>query len=485
MAISINFLANVRDFIRGTSSVEDSLHDVADSLDDVAADSQRAARKMADAQDDAARDIDRSNERLERSFRDLAEQQRKTSSQAGDELGDGMRRGTARASESVEEFSGEFKQNMAETFSSFRGDASDFAQIFQDTLGGLASGLSGVPAVAAVAAGAAGLGLVLGAIENGQAASEAWKQDVADLTQQFIDAGRRGPDALDAMVSKLQELASSTDSAGVGLSKLDDLTRRSGQSFEDVAQAYAGNTDALADLVKAGKERLEQLEREGAATDENNAKDRAAYAGTIDKANAQKDLNGYLEQASEKAQEAAKNAELYAQSGAAGMAAKAELIRNIDQSYDDAAGAVEDYVDAETGVFDVDKYISAMTEKAKALDGFKDNMQKAALTLSPDALQFLESQGTEAASQLVQSYLQTTGEKQQQLNAVWSTAGKTSADSYTAALRGNLPASVPGPKIVIDDVDTSRIPGMIQQTLNGHRFEVPVFATPKIGAAVG
>lgn len=484
MAINIDFLANERDLVRGADNSADALAKVSDALDDVARDSQRSAGKMESEYKDAARGVESSNDRLERSFKDLADAGREPARKIGDDLDAGTKQGTTAASHHVEEFSSEAKANISETFSSFRGDAEDFAQVIQDTLGGLAGGLEGIPAIAAVAAGAAGIGLVLGAIEQGQQQSEAWKQDVADLTAQFIDAGRRGPDAIDAMVDKLKELAANTDDAGVNLSKLDDLTRRSKGSYEDVAQAYAGNTTALRALVRQGDEHIRQLTEQSARTNANDDAQRRAYGGLIDQIQAQSELNDYLEQAAEKADAAAKNQRLYVESGAAGMAAKAQQIRDIDQAYDDAAGAVEDYVDQETGVFDTQKYIDAMTAKAQALDQFKSNMQKAALTLSPDAVQFLQTQGTDAAAQLVAAYLKSTGDQQQQLNSVWSTAGKTSADSYTGSLRSNLPATVPGPKVVIDDVDTSSIPRMIQQTLNGHHFEVPVFATPRVGNAV-
>lgn len=484
MAISINFLSNTREFLKGTQDVEQRLEDVSSALDDVAHDSQRSARKMEGDYKDAARAVDQSNERLERSFRELADSSRQSTKQVGDDLERNVRTSSAHAGESVREFGNEAKQNIAETFSSFRGDASDFAQIVQDTLGGLASGFSGIPAVAAVAAGAAGIGLVMGALDQANTKSEAWKQEVSELTQQFIEVGREGPDALDAVVDKLKDLATQADAAGVDLKKLDDLSSRSRNSFEDVAQAYAGNSDALHDLVKSGERHAEQLEKQINRTDANNDASRKMYGTLVEQAQAQNELNDYLGDAAKKADEAAHNAELYAASGADAMKAKAEQIRSIDDAYDEAAGAASDYVNAENGMFDVDKYISAMQEKAAALDSFKDNMQEAALTLSPSAQTFLQSQGQEAAATLVSAYVNGTDAQRTQLAAIWNTAGQTSAGSYVAALRNGIPPTMNGPRVVISDVDTSRIPGMIQQTLNGHRFEVPVYANPRVGRAV-
>lgn len=478
--ITIGVAADTREAAKGATDLAKGFDQVADTLDDVAKSSTKAGDKL----EASMRDAQRETKDTATAFKQLAREQRDAASAGGEDFSRVTKKSMKDSSEAVKEFSGEAKQNIGETFSSFRGDASDFAQVAQDTLGGLTSGLEGIPAVAAVAAGAAGIGLILGAMEDGQVKSEAWKQAVADLTQQFIEAGREGPEALEAAIDKLKQLASSTDDAGLNLDKLNKLSSRSGDTFEDVARAYAGNTDALKEIVKAGDARIKQLTDESNRIDTADDAQRKRYGTMIDEIQAQSELNNYLDDASKKAEEAAKNAELYAKSGAAEMEAKAEQIRNVDQAYDDAAAAIDDYTNAETGVFDVDKYIAAMTEKAQALDGFKTNMQQAALTLSPEAVTFLQAQGVDAASRLVQSYLKGTQDQQQQLNSVWTTAGKTSADSYTGALKSNLPDSVQGPKIIIDDVDTSRIGGQIQSYLNGQRFTVNAWANPRVGSAV-
>lgn len=485
MSISINFLSNVRDFLRGTGNVEDALDDVADALDDVAQDSQRSAHRMADSQQDAARDIEQSNDRLERSFRDLADQQRKTG-QAGEEIGPAGRRSMAELGDSARETGDELRQNLGETFSSFRGDLSDIVQIGQDTLGGLAGSgaLGGIPGLFVTAAGAAGVGLLLGALEQGQADAEAFKQAVSDLTGEMIEAGTRGTVPLQHIVDTLNKMATGTDDLGHSLQDLSKAADGTSTSYEDLASAYAGNIDKLKDVWRASKD-AEAAKRDevGAVHDATGAIDGEAYARSRS-ADQQRQVTNLLGQSLGVAKQAADAQKLYAEAGGPEMAAKAKLIENIDQAYDDAATAVSDYTDAETGVFDVDKYISAMQAKAAALDAYKSNLQKAALTLSPEAIQFLESQGEESASQLVDSYVHGTDAQRAKLAAIWTTAGKTSADSYTNSIRDNLPTTMQGPRIVIDDVDPSPIGRSIRQYIDGQRFEVNVWANPRVGRAI-
>lgn len=485
MPIQINFLSNVRDLVRGTSNVEDALGDVSDALDDVAADSQRSARKMAASQKDAARDIDQSNERLERSFKELADSSKRSTSQVGDDLARNTRRSTEQAGESVKEFGNEAKQNISETFSSFRGDVTDFGQIVQDTLGGLASGLEGIPGIAAVAAGAAGIGLLLGALQNGQVESEQFRAEVGELAGDLIDAGNTGSRSIDQIVAKLRDLATNGDDAGVTLDKLAKLGDRTGDSVRDIAAAYTGNSKALRDHIKENTEYAQLLQSQLSKINANNDAERATAGPLTDKITALQSLNDVYRTAAARAEAAEKAAQEYADSGAAQLAAKAEQIKNIDQAYDDAAGAASDYVNAETGIFDVQKYIDAMTAKAAALDQYKTNFTKAALTLSPEAQAFIQSQGEESAAQFTAAYVAAGPDQQAQLNAVWTTAGKTSADSYVGSLRQNIPATVPGPTVVIDDVDTSRIIGQIRQTLDGHTFTVNAWANVRVGNAVG
>ncbi|KTR77431.1 hypothetical protein NS234_07445 [Microbacterium oxydans] len=231
MPIKIDFLSNVRDFIRGTDDAEKALDDVADSLDDV------------------ARDGDRSMERLERSFRDVAAQAKDTARETKDiskatrDVGDEGARDLRKVGDAAEEVSGEFKQNLGETFSSFRGDLADLPQIAQDTLGGLAGSgaLGGLPGLFLTAAGAAGLGALIGGLDQLNEASEASEAKANDLATAYIDAGTTVLDTL-TLASRVQSVLTTTETREEAEKLVDTL----GIDLSTAARIVAGDTNALA-----------------------------------------------------------------------------------------------------------------------------------------------------------------------------------------------------------------------------------------------
>lgn len=482
MPISIDFLANERDLVRGADKSADALQKVSDALDDVATDSQRSAGKMESEYKDAARGVQQSNDRLERSFQELANASKQSTKQAGDDFELSTREQTKLRREAIKEIGDEAKQNAAETFSSFDGSAQSFVDGIQGTLGGLVSSLGPV-GLALGAAGALGIGLINGALQKGDENTQQWKADVADLTQAFIDAGNTGEVKLERIVEILKKLATTGDDAGVSLDKLNELTSKSGSSFEDVAQAYSGNESKLRALVKTEHEHLDALRAQQQQAQSNADISPGVIDSLAQQAGAQKELNDYLDQAVSKADAAAKSAELYAESGAPAIAAKATAVQNLGQAYQDAAGDVTDYTDAETGAFDTDAYVAGFEKKAQALADFATNMQKAAVTLSPEAVAFLQQQGTDAASQLVSAYVNGTAAQQQQLAKVWSQAGSASSASYMTSFQGGIPSQIAGPDIVARwKVDDSALQAAIRSQVN---VTVPVkLVDPRTGKAV-
>lgn len=440
--ITIPIAADTREAAKGVSDLSKGFDQVADSLDDVAKSGDKAGDKL----EGSLRDAQRETKQTTDAFQKLAREQ-KDAARSGDDFGTSGSSGLKKLGQTSEEVGGELRQNIGETFSSFRGDITDFGQIAQDTLGGLASGLEGIPGVAAVAAGAAGLGLLLGALEQGQVNAEQFQTAVSNLAGVLIDAGTSGTVPIEHMVDVLKAAATGGDDLGHTLKDLKKAADNSGNSYETLAKAYAGNVNGLKDLWREGQKRLKQMQDEQVGLDTGNKAQADRYAALAAQIQAQKDLNGYVGQSLGVAKEAADAQQLYAQAGGPELEAKAELIKNIDSAYDDAAGSASDYVDAESGVFNVDAYINAMTAKAQALDEYKTNLQKAALSLSPEAISFLESQGVEGASTLVQAYINGTDAQKAALAGIWGTAGKTSADSYTNSLKAGIPTTLPGPTV--------------------------------------
>lgn len=458
--ITIPIAADTRQAAKEVGDLSKGFDKVADSLDDVAKESTKSGNKLEDSMKDAQRETKETAE----AFQQLARTQKQANQDSTNDFELSTREKRKLSRETVKEIGDEAKQNASETLSSFNGSAQSFMDAIQGTLGGLVSSLGPLGLVIGGTA-ALGLGAINGALQNGSANSEQFKQDVSDLTQALIDAGNHGEVSVDRIVENLKKLATTGDDAGLTLSKLDDLTKRSGNSFEDAARAYAGNSDALKEMVKQGKEHLEQLERQGAATDQNNDKQRAAYAGIIDQANAQKDLNGYLEQASQKADEAAKNAKLYAESGAAELERKAEQVKNIGDAYSDAASDSDDFFDSETKAFDTSGYIKKFQELQEEIKRISSDL--ASSGLSDAAKAFIEGLPEEQQAIFLNAYKAANPNQRDQLDAIWAQNGASSARNYGAGLQAGLPRQIAGPDIVATwRVDRSALDAAIRSQVN-------------------
>ena len=127
------------------------------------------------------------------------------------------------------------------------------------------------------------------------------------------------------------------------------------------------------------------------------------------------------------------------------MEAKAGLISQIDSAYDEAAGSVSDFVDKESGVFDVTAYIASMQAREQALKDYQSTL--AGSGLSSEARTFLNSQGEEAAAQLLAGYKAAGPDQKKELARIWSEAGETSSGEYTTELQKGIPKTVPGPSV--------------------------------------
>lgn len=185
---SISATLNASKFLRGVKDIDGALEDLEGSLDDVAdevkkvdkADGFKDLAKDADKAEDAASDLEK---RL-RKVRDEAKDVGKSTGSIGD---DGSRN-FRKMGDAAEEVSGELKQNLGETFSSFRGDLEDLPQIAQDVFGGLAGSVGGIMPAIGLAAGAAGIGLLVAAFQNLQEEENARKERVHEWAQAYRDA---------------------------------------------------------------------------------------------------------------------------------------------------------------------------------------------------------------------------------------------------------------------------------------------------------
>ncbi|MFE1663420.1 hypothetical protein [Microbacterium sp. P02] len=234
------------------------------SNEDIARDISKAfgvpfdnAKRAVDKLDDGLKKIGVSGKDgsrdAESAMKDL-ERQAKDTDDAVDRIGDNGSASFGRLKDSGREAAGELKQNLGETFASFRGDLEDLPQIAQDTLGGLAGSgaLGGIAGLAATAAGAAGLGLIIGAIQTANEETEMAKGRVADWAQSFIDAGGTMISS-GVTAARIQDILTDPDK----FAEAEQAQKDWGVSIETAVSALSGNKGAI-DEVKSSLENLNQ-----------------------------------------------------------------------------------------------------------------------------------------------------------------------------------------------------------------------------------
>lgn len=423
--ISINFISDTKPLVRDVNAMTDALEDGADELVKFGKAGEKAGDKAGDGLKDGIKDGTRSAERdlqdMEDALRQVAQESKKT----GTATGNNLKQGSAVAKESMAEVKNEALQNASETFSSFDGSASSFVDGVQGTFGGLVASLGAIsPALIPIGiAGAAAVGLISAAVQNGEQDTEEFKQKVSELATQLIDSGVVGERSFDDMVDSVKDLATETDDSKVSLKKLEDIAKTLNVPFEDVVRAYEAGGQPLQDLIDKTNELDKANEGLGATPIFGQVRD-----GALEYEEKLNDITGKLTDQQKAITKATELQALYFDSGVSEMEVKAGLINQVNDAYDDSASSVEDYLNKETGLFDVSKYITAMTERSKALAEYQDNLAKSGL--SAEAKKFLEDQGAESASLMLQGYKNASPAQQAELSRIWSEAGKSNSGTY-------------------------------------------------------
>lgn len=387
----IHIGANVRDVQRAAKDVEASFEDVADALDDVARDADKSGARIGDEISDGARDAERAVDKLERSFKELADGAKRETRQAGAAMQTNMKRGTDGAGAAISEWGDEAKANISETFSSFRGDAEDLVGIVQDTFGGVISGL-GPMGMAAGAAGAVGIGLIMGAIERAKEQEQEFREQVAELADTLIETGGEGAEAVSAIADRLRDMAAPTEDGAKSLADITKEAKKAGIPVKDLVAAYGGAGGNLRKYIDLLDEEMDAM------VGVNNVV--KAVKGTRYEAlrSAKESLAGLV-----KEQEAAEEAErVWHESGAAGIAARAEQMSALQGELDSAIGSWSEYIDAETGAANPKKYIKAMQARMDATTSFNANVARLAedFGLTFEEQQAILDQGVDFAPML-------------------------------------------------------------------------------------
>lgn len=455
--IDISIFSDTREFVTGVKKgVISPLEDVVDTMGDV----NRAGDKTGDR-------IENAMEQARQSVSRFKQEQKEAAS--------GFAPMADHAGEAMQEVKQEGIQNLSETLSSFDGSVTGALDGIQGTFGGIVGSLGPI-GMAAGAAGALAIGAISAAFQDSEAHTEEFKQRVSDLTTELIDTGNVGPDAIQNLVDKLKELAAETDDSAVSLTKLRKGTGSSVTDYKELAQALVGAGGNLDSLISKYKDEAAQLRvryhNSGSLNQE-----------LIQQAQAYDQIVTQLEDTKDATNQAQEAQEAYVQAGGPELEQKAQLIDQLNSAYDDAAGAVDDYVNKETGVFDTQKYIDAMNAKLTALSEYQTLLAQSSLSTS--AKSYLTSLGSEAASQLMQAYKNGTDAQKRNLDQIWGEAGKSNSAQYVTGVRNAIPDRIDkAPRLGLDTSDASNQLNQWMSMNQGKRLELQISGRTVTGVKV-
>jgi hypothetical protein len=406
--IRINFLSDVKDFLRGTKDVEKELEDVADSLDDV------------------AKDGDKATEKLEKSFKDMAKEASKAGKDAQDGLGKGFKGAQREGETAATTIKDEFKSNLSEVTSSFDGSVESMGDLVQGTLGGLVTDLGPV-GLAAGAAGAAGVGLLIAAITKAAEDAEAAKQRITDLGLSIIESGASAAQ-MEFITQNLKDIITDSEDATKSLGEIEGLIKRYpnlSSNVSELAMAYSGNTDAIESSVEALDEEIDRLRDTETLNKQQN--------DTLQRRIAELEGNRDALDEVAKSTDAAKQIEEdWLASGGAEIQARAAAISSIDAAYDEAVGSILDFKNEETGVLDIEAFVASIETRKAELAAYQEALATSGLTT--EQKQALDDMGIEAASAYLDGIKSGTPEQARVLKESLTEAAKTSS----GAAKGEL-----------------------------------------------
>lgn len=410
----INMSADIdpKPFIAGIDNMGEALEDLQKEVEDV------------------QKDGDKSLEKLEKSFAEVA----KASRNAGDDIKKGIGKDTKDATkdagEGLKTMKEESLSTAKESAASFDGSAESIIGSFQEIAANAFVSFGAVGVSAGLAA-AAGIGLISAAIVQTEADAVEAQQRVSELGTAMIEAGSDGQKPIEKVVDDLLQIVTNGADAVKTFKDIQKEAEDLGLDANLLATAYAGGQEAIdaqaesfKKLIKeAEKQRDAEKERYGVAT-----KESALYVEDLQAQQAE------LDKVTQETADAAKAEQDWLASGGNELVAKAEMVSAVDQAYDSLASNVQYFTDKETGLFDTSAYITAMQEREQALKDYQETLTTSGL--SPEAQEFLNSQGTEAAAAMLQGYTSSGPDTKKELDRIWKEASKTASGSVKTELDG-------------------------------------------------
>lgn len=419
-------------------------------------DAQKALDDYVSAGDDAGQTLTRSFDAQQRSTTAL----KGDIDKLNDTISTGFRGSTRNAVDDVDHLRKRSEEGFGEIKDSARSNAievgASFTGGFDQALGGLqgfvAEFLAGFgPAGVIAGVGAAALlGTITAAIQGGQEAAEAQQQAIADLATEYIEAGGSGKRSFDSVKTSIESMATSKpEDVIITLQKAWNAAKTAGGDYSQVVQAIATGDPAQ---IGRAQRAVDELGEAHKRTTTSALGIRASIPVNARAAAAVDELSGALGKAESQADAAAKAQKLAAEAGLSQFSLKAGVLQQLEQAYDDTAGAIDDYRKGERKSFDVDDYLKANKKREKSLEELQEAYTKT--QLSPAAIKFLESQGADTAAAALRGYQKASPAQQTQLEHIWTTAGNDNATTYQDAMGKQLSSKPIGaPKI-----ETPKVP---------------------------
>jgi hypothetical protein len=387
--IKISSDLDARGFLKGTSNMEEALEDVSKELDKTGK--------------EGVKDIDK----LENKFSDAAKAAKDAGNDMRKGMGDGFKGVQDAGNQAATDIKDEFKSNLSEVTSSFNGSVESMGDLVQGTLGGLVGSL-GPAGMAAGAAGALGVGLVIAKLTQAAEEAERSKERIKEMGLAIIDSGADVA-GLESFNEEMKLIITNSDDARKKLEDIEKLVGDYPELAGDVglmAQAYAGNEDAMDGALDALDKIIEQEKiRTGQGTE-----------GAVSMNEALLDSKETLIQIQKETEAAQKIEQDWLNSGGAESLAKAEAIGLINSAYDNAASSISEFKDEESGVIDVQAYIDSMAAREKALQDYQTAVAESGF--STEQKQALNDMGVEASADFMAGYKAASPAQQAEMQKI-------------------------------------------------------------------
>jgi len=464
--IRIGVTADTSAFERGIKSgLIDPLEDAEKALDQIGDASEDGADKIERSMKDAQGDT----EKLSDEYKALANTIDAQTKKAGADTKRYLKDGTDGASKGIEEMGDEAAstgKEMAASFSSVEDGLDAIQELAANALAGF--GPAGLVAGAAVAIG---MGLAITAGQEAADAINEAKERTGELAQELYDVGG-DIDQID-LGAKMREwgveVADSKEfwelwqrSAVSNLDKASAAADDFGVDIKTMFRAMSGyDMDATLAVLDNLKGQLQEVQEQARQNrDENifagfsdNAALSARETALKNQISALQNMTGVTDDAAaaNKLLTEITEEDTAAQARATEAAdRRAQAVESVNEAYDEAAEGVQDYIDDESGLFDVAGYISAMQAREDAIRNYQQTL--ASTPLSADAKAWLQEQGVESAATFLAGYQSAAPDQQRALDRIWSEAARSNSGTYTRGLEQGIPDTMAGP-VVSPSVD--------------------------------